>query len=207
MSNPVSIIMEQRLETINELGIEVGNIVKLRDGRLGKITQLDVSHMTGYPVIIDTIGSYTLEGKFSIYYDEEHDSDIIDWDYKEPEEVTPNHPDISYWDNGEVIEVPSPNTFINDVFIKHDNGKPLISLIDPKFIEGLATVMTQGANKYGRDNWKECKEPHRYLDALLRHTLKYWDGEKVDTESGKSHLYHIAFNAMALDYLDNKLKD
>ena len=67
--------------------------------------------------------------------------------------------------------------------------------------------MTQGANKYGRTNWQECKEPHRYLDALLRHTLKYWSGEKVDTESGKSHLYHIAFNAMALGYLDNKLKD
>ena len=189
MSSPENIIMEQRLETINKLGIEVGNIVKLRDGRLGKITQLDVSHRTGYPVIIDTIGSYTLEGKFSIYYDEEHTSDIVDWNYKETVKDILN------------------DTSTTTGFIKHDNGKQLISLIDPKFIEGLATVMTQGANKYGRDNWKECKEPHRYLDALLRHTLKYWDGEKVDTESGKSHLYHIAFNAMALDYLDNKLKD
>ena len=197
MSNPAEIIMEQRTETIKKLGIQVGNIVKLRDNTIGKITQIDLSHRTGYPITVKGIGSYTLEGKITIYDDDIRPDDIVDWNYKVLEEVTPNHPDVSYWDNGEVT----------DVFIKHDNGKPMISLIDPKFIEGLAEVMTQGANKYGRNNWQECKEPHRYLDALLRHTLKYWDGEKVDTESGKSHLYHIAFNAMALDYLDNKLKD
>ena len=202
MSSPAAIIMEQRVETINSLGIKVGNIVKLRNNSIGKISQIELSHRTGYPIIIQGIGSYTLEGKITVYDDDERPDDIVDWNYKEPEEVTPNHPDVSYWDNGEVAIIHKP-----DVFTKHDKGKPMISLIDPKFIEGLAEVMTQGANKYGRDNWQECKEPHRYLDALLRHTLKYWDGEKVDTESGKSHLYHIAFNAMALDYLDNKLKD
>ncbi len=161
-----------------------------------------------YCIKLSRGSTHTIKGLYSVATPKSR-YDIIDWDYKEPIEdnLTPNHPDVSYWDNGEVAEVSSPNTFINDVFIKHDKGKPMISLIEPKFIEGLAEVMTQGANKYGRDNWQECKEPHRYLDALLRHTLKYWDGEKVDTESGKSHLYHIAFNAMALDYLDNKLKD
>lgn len=189
MSSPENIIMEQRLETINKLGIEVGNIVKLRDGRLGKITQLDLSHRTGYPVIIDIIGSYTLEGKFSIYYDEEHTSDIVDWNYKETvKDILNNTPDTTG-------------------FIKHDNGKPLVSLVEPDFILGLAEVMTQGAKEYGRDNWKECEEPHRYLDALLRHTLSYWKGDKIDDKSGKSHLFHIAFNAMALHYLDTKLKD
>lgn len=195
MSNPAEIIMEQRLETINELGIKVGNKVALRDGRIAYISQIDLSHRTGYPITVKDIGSYTLEGKISIYDNDIRDDDIIEWDFKDGDV-------LNYFP---VEDVFNYNTTSN--FIKHDNGKPLISLIDPKFIEGLATVMTQGANKYGRDNWKECKEPHRYLDALLRHTLKYWDGEKVDTESGKSHLYHIAFNAMALDYLDNKLKD
>lgn len=194
MSSQEKIIMEQRAETINKLGIKVGNKVALRDGRISYISQIDLSHRTSYPIIVDNIGSYTLEGKASIYFDEEHPTDIVDWNYKDKNISAPT----KVRDIGN--EPPSG-------FIKHDNGKPMISLIDPKFIEGLATVMTQGANKYGRDNWKECKEPHRYLDALLRHTLKYWDGEKVDTESGKSHLYHIAFNAMALDYLDTKLKD
>lgn len=195
MSSPAEIIMKQRADDINKLGIKVGNKVALRDGRIAYISQIDLSHRTGYPITVKDIGSYTLEGKITIYDDDMRDDDIIEWDFKDGDVLT-------YFP---VEDVFNYNTTSN--FIKHDNGKPLISLIDPKFIEGLATVMTQGANKYGRDNWKECKEPHRYLDALLRHTLKYWDGEKIDTESGKSHLYHIAFNAMALDYLDNKLKD
>lgn len=199
MSNPAEIIMEQRAETIKKLGIQVGNIVKLRDNTIGKISQIELSHRTGYPIIVQGIGSYTLDGKLSIYYDEENPTDIVDWNYKADDICFPTK-------LGGVSSSSSCNKPTTD-FIKHDNGKPMISLIDPKFIEGLASVMTQGANKYGRDNWQECKEPHRYLDALLRHTLKYWDGEKVDTESGKSHLYHIAFNAMALYYLDNKLKD
>lgn len=190
MSSPEGIILEQFFDELKERGIKVGNTVLLAGGGKLVITEIDF-YNKDYPIYVDNISSYTLEGKYNKNLLTISDLDIIDWDYKD-ESITPNHPDVSYWDNG---------------FIKHDKGKPMVSLIEPKFIEGLAEIMTQGANKYGRDNWQECKEPHRYLDALLRHTLKYWDGEKVDTESGKSHLYHIAFNAMALDYLDNKLKD
>ena len=188
MSSPEGIIMEQFYDELKEKGIKVGNTVLLRGGGKATITDIDLSNRE-YPIYINNNDSYTLEGKYNNRLRVESDLDIADWNYKETETITP---DVYVWDNG---------------FIKHDKGKPMISLIDPKFIEGLAEVMTQGANKYGRTNWQECKEPHRYLDALLRHTLKYWSGEKVDTESGKSHLYHIAFNAMALDYLDNKLKD
>lgn len=195
MSNPAEIIMEQRKEKIKELGIKVGNIVKLRNNTIGKISQIELSNRTVYPITIQGIGSYTLEGKITVYDDNLRPDDIVVWDYK-------TTTDICF-----PTKVKDSDNKPKTGFIKHDNGKPMISLIDPKFIEGLASVMTQGANKYGRDNWQECKEPHRYLDALLRHILKYWDGEKIDTESGKSHLYHIAFNAMALDYLDNKLKD
>lgn len=206
MSSPEGIILEQLNDELKERGIKVGNKVKLRNGTIDTIIRIEYRGYGNYYTIVLGIGSsYTIDGLLITGYSTIYD--IVDWNYKEPETITPNHPDVSYWDNGEVIEVSSPDTFINDGFIKHDKGKPMISLIEPKFIKGLAEVMTQGATKYGRDNWQECKEPHRYLDALLRHTLKYWDGEKVDTESGKSHLYHIAFNAMALDYLDNKLKD
>lgn len=189
MSNPEGIIMEERVEIINKLGIKVGNIVKLRDGTTAKISQIDLSPRTRYPVIVRDIGSYTLGGKESIFYDdEENPTDIVDWNYKE-----------------------TVKDILNDTqdttgFIKHDNGKPLVSLVEPDFILGIAEVMTQGAKEYGRDNWKECEEPHRYLDALLRHTLSYWKGDKIDDKSGKSHLFHIAFNAMALHYLDIKLK-
>lgn len=191
MSSPEGIILEQFYDELKEKGIKVGNKVKLRNGRIRKIRYIDPDYRRKpYPIVLSGNFAYTIDGLLTL--EGLSESDIIDWNYKEPETITPNHPDVSYWDND---------------FIKHDKGKPMISLINPKFIKGLAEVMTQGAAKYGIDKWQECKEPHRYLDALLRHTLKYWDGEKVDTESGKSHLYHIAFNAMALDYLDNKLKD
>ena len=192
MSSPKGIILEQLNDELKKRGIKVGNKVKLRNGTIDTIIRIEYcEYGNNYPIVLDIGSSYTIDGLLITGYSTIYD--IVDWNYKEPkEDITPNHPDVSYWDNG---------------FIKHDKGKPMISLIEPKFIEGLAEVMTQGANKYGRDNWQECKEPHRYLDALLRHTLKYWNGEKVDSESGKSHLYHIAFNAMALDYLDNKLKD
>ena len=191
MSSPEGIILEQFYGELKEKGIKVGNKVKLRNGTIDTIIRIEYrEYGNNYPIVLGIGSSYTIDGLLITGYRSIYD--IVDWNYREPETITPNHPDLSYWDNG---------------FIKHDKGKSMISLIEPKFIEGLAEVMTQGATKYGRDNWQECKEPHRYLDALLRHTLKYWDGEKVDTESGKSHLYHIAFNAMALDYLDNKLKD
>ena len=191
MSSPEGIILEQFYDELKDRGIKIGNKVKLRDGTTDIIIDTDNrKYGSSYPIVLSSGSSHTLDGIYILK--SESDYDVVDWNYKEPENITPNHPDVSYWDNG---------------FIKHDKGKSMVSLINPKFIEGLAEVMTQGANKYGRDNWQECKEPHRYLDALLRHTLKYWGGEKVDTESGKSHLYHIVFNAMALDYLDNKLKD
>ena len=185
MSSPEGIILEQFYDELKDRGIKVGNKVKLRNGNISSIKDIEYRYYgKGFPILLTCGTTHTIDGFYSEGYISVYD--IVDWNYKEPEDITPNH---------------------QDVFIKYDEGKPMVSLIEPKFIEGLAEVMTQGANKYGRDNWQECKEPHRYLDALLRHTLKYWDGEKVDTESGKSHLYHIAFNAMALDYLDNKLKD
>ena len=187
---------EEFHDELKSRGIEIGNKVKLKNGDIDSIRNINPSE-PDYPIQLWGGSLRTTDGLHIVGYESKFD--IIDWDYKEPEIITPNHHNVSYW-NFPVI--PSPYEFI-----KRDEGKPMVSLISPKFIEGLAEVMTQGANKYGRDNWQECKEPHRYLDALLRHTLKYWDGEKVDTESGKSHLYHIVFNAMALDYLDNKLKD
>lgn len=93
-------------------------------------------------------------------------------------------------------------------FIKQDTDKPMVSLIEPKFILGIAEVLTFGAKKYEIDGWKKAKlsDMRRYKDALLRHTLAYIDGETIDPESGLSHLYHISCNTMFLDYFDRKGK-
>ena len=92
-------------------------------------------------------------------------------------------------------------------FVKHDTGKPMLSLIEPDYVFGIAEVLTMGANKYSKGNWKNCEDTDRYKDAMLRHMYQYLNGEKNDTESGLSHLYHISCNAMFLDYFDRKGKD
>jgi len=89
-------------------------------------------------------------------------------------------------------------------FKKADDGKIMMSLIEPQFIKGTATVLTLGAEKYSVGNWKNCDDRQRYEDALLRHIYDYLQGNKCDKETSMSHLYHASCNLMFLDYLDRK---
>jgi hypothetical protein len=88
-------------------------------------------------------------------------------------------------------------------FTKHDIGKPMVSLIEPTFIIGVAEVMTYGAKKYDIDNWKTATtdDIRRIKDSLLRHTLAYTSGELLDPETHLSHSYHATCNLMFLNYL------
>ena len=92
-------------------------------------------------------------------------------------------------------------------FIKDDKDKPMVSLIEPSFILGIAKVLTYGVNKYKVNNWKKIDDSRRYKDALLRHILAYLDGENVDRESKLPHLHHAACNLMFLDWLDRNAKN
>jgi hypothetical protein len=85
---------------------------------------------------------------------------------------------------------------------KNDADKPMIALVEPDFIIGIAHVATHGYKKYGLDNWKRNLERVRILSALERHILAYAKGERFDKDSGLSHLYHAAWGLMALDYYD-----
>lgn len=92
-------------------------------------------------------------------------------------------------------------------FLKNDLGKIRLELIEPEFIEGIGKIVTFGANKYAAHNWKNAKDEEsieRIKGALLRHTLNYLKNEKIDLETGESHLYHIACNLMFLDYFDRQ---
>jgi len=87
--------------------------------------------------------------------------------------------------------------------MKFDNEKPMFDLLVPEFIEEVAKVMTLGAQKYAPNNWKYVEDAEsRYLAALYRHLNAYHKGEKIDPESGLSHLAHIACNAMFLFWFD-----
>ena len=84
--------------------------------------------------------------------------------------------------------------------------KPMMSLIEPDFITELAELLTFGANKYDRDNWKKCKHEdiHLYKDALLRHLYSYLNGQDRDPETNIHELVCVACNAMFLHYMENR---
>lgn len=82
---------------------------------------------------------------------------------------------------------------------KADAGKHRISLVPTQIIRDIAAVREYGNKKYGDpNNWRKVEE-QRYIDALLRHTLAFWeDPNGVDAESGLPHLSHIACNVAFL---------
>ena len=91
-------------------------------------------------------------------------------------------------------------------FKKDDIGKPMVSLVQAPFILDIAKVLTFGAKKYGKNNWKHIdpQEIDRLKDSLLRHTLAYTSGTDIDPESGLSHAAHAACNLMFLHYFEQQ---
>ena len=79
--------------------------------------------------------------------------------------------------------------------MKNDMDKPDWSLIPLETIEGIVRVLTYGAKKYERDNWKKVSV-NRNFAALLRHLTKWQAGEEYDQESGLHHLDHAMCDLM-----------
>jgi len=95
------------------------------------------------------------------------------------------------------------------MFKKNDTDKPRMELVDPDYMIGIAQVLTFGAKKYEANNWKRASRDdiERIKGAMLRHQMAYMKGEKIDPESGLSHLYHVGCNSMFLAYFDRNLKE
>lgn len=75
--------------------------------------------------------------------------------------------------------------------VKYDKDKPQWSLLPFKALREVVDVLTYGARKYAPDNWKKVPDAkRRYIDAGFRHFTAYAGGEKLDPETGKSHLAH-----------------
>lgn len=94
----------------------------------------------------------------------------------------------------------------NKVGLKFDTGKLKYSLVPLAATRALAEILTFGAEKYAPNNWQLVSNPEeRYTDALLRHLESYRAGEKIDPESGFSHLKHAITNiAFLLHFEDAK---
>jgi hypothetical protein len=84
--------------------------------------------------------------------------------------------------------------------IKHDQGKVRLDLLDPIALEGLAQVLTFGAQKYADDNWRGGIKYRRLIAALLRHLFAIMRGEYLDPESGLPHIDHVGCCWMFLSH-------
>lgn len=92
---------------------------------------------------------------------------------------------------------------------KFDGGKPPLSLVPRELMAQVAQVMSFGASKYGRDNWRNGMDYTRLVSAAMRHITSWNEGEDLDPESGLSHLAHAAAGlGFLLTYLSepDKLK-
>ena len=74
---------------------------------------------------------------------------------------------------------------------KYDGGKVQLDLIDAEAIEGLASVLTFGVQKYEAHNWRAGIHNSRLVAALLRHLFAIMKGEYIDPESGLPHIDHV----------------
>jgi hypothetical protein len=87
--------------------------------------------------------------------------------------------------------------------VKFDMGKPQLSLLPASALNEIALVLAYGAEKYGRDNWRNGMDWTRLIDASLRHLHAFNNGEDLDPESGISHVAHAACSLMfLLEYLE-----
>lgn len=106
-------------------------------------------------------------------------------------EITKSTIDYVEWKNKKQKE---------DTFIKADSNKPNLAILfdTGKALEQVANVMTMGAKKYSRCNWKMVDDKERYISACLRHLLAYSNGEHFDSESGLNHLAHAVCSLLFL---------
>lgn len=89
--------------------------------------------------------------------------------------------------------------------MKYDEGKPNLSLVFGGFNKALLDVGyigTFGARKYTPNGWQDVENLYeRYSSALLRHMFAAMSPrvkDIYDNETGRLHLAHVAWNALAL---------
>lgn len=75
--------------------------------------------------------------------------------------------------------------------LKFDTNKPRMDLLDFDALEGLAKVLTFGAQKYAAHNWRGGISYSRLTAAMLRHLAAIQRGEDIDPESGLPHVDHL----------------
>lgn len=73
------------------------------------------------------------------------------------------------------------------------DGKPRFSLITPFGLERVAWIYTEGAKKYGDNNWQKGIPFSRYLDSAERHLMMFKQG-RLDED----HIAQAVWNLLAI---------
>ncbi len=75
--------------------------------------------------------------------------------------------------------------------IKFDAEKPRWDLLPLAPMKEVVDVLTIGAAKYAPENWRFVQPfDDRYYAGAMRHITDWRLGEKIDSETNKSHLAH-----------------
>jgi hypothetical protein len=86
---------------------------------------------------------------------------------------------------------------------KFDLDKLEYGLLPPHALDEVVHVLTLGARKYARENWRYVEDGRRrYFDAAQRHLWAYKRGELKDPETGISHLSHAVCSLLFIADLD-----
>jgi hypothetical protein len=100
-----------------------------------------------------------------------------------------------------MVIVKEPTATNKSIGLKYDHEKPRMDLLDADFLEGVADVLTFGANKYDAHNWRGGIAYSRLLAASYRHLGAINRGEDIDQESGLPHVYHLSCCSMFLSWM------
>lgn len=79
--------------------------------------------------------------------------------------------------------------------LRYNNGKTKYELLHPVAIEGVAKVLTKGAEKYADRNWENGMSWSSVIGCLRRHLAAFEQGEDFDKETGLPHIDHVQCNA------------
>lgn len=84
---------------------------------------------------------------------------------------------------------------------KFDSDKPDYSLVPSESLKEAIKVLSFGAKRYGRNNWKKLSGwRRRYATAAWRHLDAILRGEDRDPDSGLPHAAHVAVNGLFLTW-------
>lgn len=92
--------------------------------------------------------------------------------------------------------------------IKYDHDRLRWDLLPMECVEEIVKIYSFGSKKYSDNSWQNVENGReRYYAALMRHLVAWRKGERIDPESGELHISHMAWNAIALIYLELKEVD